>query len=140
MVGCTLPVIAPDSGSTSDIPAKSDQDPDGKKEPRQPTISRNRPKPPSGQNPRAVAALSLIEQGRAFIAAEKPDAAIRVLERAVNLHSQNGEVYYHLAQAWLIKGNVKQAEVYNRLARRYLKNKPAWSGRLQRQKEEIQAR
>ena len=139
-ISCALPVIKPDDGTTPDIPVKTEQGRVEKKEPDQPIISRTRPKPPSGPNPRAVAAIPLIEQGRGFIKAGKPDDAIRVLERAVNLHSQNGEIYYHLAEAWLMKGNINQAGVYNRLARRYLRNKPTWLDQLQRQENEIESR
>jgi hypothetical protein len=42
----------------------------------------------------------------------KPDEAVRTLERAVNLHPTNGGNYYYLAEAWLMKGNVRQAREF----------------------------
>ena len=88
-------------------------------------------------NPQALASLELINQARTLIEKNRPDAAIRVLERSVNLHPQNGRVYYYLAEAWLKKGNVPQAKEFHRLADIYLRNDRQWSLRLKIQEQKI---
>lgn len=101
------------------------------------------PKPeladPSGnkQSPMALAALNFSEQGQAYLKNKKPDEAIQVLERAVNLNPKNGENYYYLAEAWLMKGNWVQAKEFNHLAEIYMKTDQEWIARVQSQKERI---
>ena len=87
--------------------------------------------------PRTLASLELTELARNLILENKPDQAIRTLERAVNLHPANGENYYYLAEAWLLKGNVKQAGEFHRLAQMYLRDNSDWKSRLRAQKDAI---
>jgi len=89
------------------------------------------------KTPMALAAVTFSEQGQAYLKNKKPDEAIRVLERAVNLNPRNGENYYYLAEAWLMKGNAAQAGEFNHLAGMYLKTDPQWTDRVQSQKERI---
>ena len=89
-------------------------------------------------NPNAQASMALAEQGRNFIEKKRPDAAIRVLERAVNVHPQNGVPYYYLAEAWLQKGHVDQAKTFHRLAGIYLHTNHQWTARLKIQQLKIQ--
>lgn len=93
--------------------------------------------PPREPTPRAVASLTLAEQGRMLIQEKRADDAIRTLERAMNLYPKNGEVYYYLAEAWLLKGNVAQATEYNRLAGIYLSKNPQWGPKVERQRKTI---
>ena len=93
------------------------------------------PKPTDSQ--RTVALLSLVDQGRTYLDQKRPDAAIRVLERAININPQRGESYYYLAQAWLMKENFSQAREYNRLAGNYLGNDPQWAGLVAAQRQKI---
>ena len=86
---------------------------------------------------RALASLELTAQGRRLIEDGQPDQAIAVLERAVSLHAGNGQNYYYLAQAWLIKKNRAQARACNRLAALYLKDDGRWSWRVQQQAAQI---
>jgi hypothetical protein len=72
-------------------------------------------------SPRVLASLQLTEQGRSLLERGDPDDAISVLERAVGLNPTNGENFYYLAEAWLMKGDATQAEEFNRLAGLYLK-------------------
>lgn len=72
-----------------------------------------------------------------MIDGNRPDDAIRVLERAVNLHPQLGENYFYLAEAWLQKGNPEQASEFNRLAAIYLDADPQWLQRIKNQKTRI---
>lgn len=81
----------------------------------------------------ALAALALSEKGQSYLRDGKPDEAIRVLERAVNLHPGNGENYYFLAEAWLLKGNAAQAKEFNHLAAIHTATDPEWIGRIQAQ-------
>jgi len=94
--------------------------------------------PPAAQlSPMALAAVTFSQQGQAYLKNRKPDEAIRVLERAVNLNPRNGENYYHLAEAWIMKGNAGQAKEFNHLAEIYMKADPEGMGRVQSQKERI---
>ncbi len=81
-------------------------------------------------SPRAQASLRLTDQGRQFLEDGKAGDAIRMLERAINLDPGNGLNYYYLSEAWLYKGNFKQAEEFNRLAHMYLKNSHEWMVRV----------
>lgn len=100
---------------------------------------KEKPADPSGnkQSPMALAALSFSEQGQAHLKNKKPDEAIRVLERAVNLNPRNGENYYYLAEAWLMKGNAVQAKEFNHLAEIYMKTDPGWKLKIESQKDRV---
>ena len=91
----------------------------------------------SRPGPARLASLQLMEQGRMLLGDNKPDEAIRILERAVNLHPGNGGNYYYLAEAWLMKGNVRQAGEFNALAAMYLRDQGEWRGRLLSQEKRI---
>ncbi len=92
---------------------------------------------PEKPSPRAQASLTFTEQGKALIEQNRPDAAIRVLERAINIHPRNGKNYYYLAEAWLLKGNVSQASEFNRLAELYLKDDRQWANQVMSQRQRI---
>ena len=95
-------------------------------------------KPPEQVKPRVLASLRLTEQGRILIEKGYPDDAMTMLERSINLNPTNGQNYYYMAQAWLLKGNTEQAEEFNYLAETYLKDDPDWMSRVLRQKDLIQ--
>ena len=90
-------------------------------------------------SPRAQASLRLTDQGRLLLEDGKAGDAIQMLERAINLDSTNGLNYYYLSEAWLFKGNFKQAEVFNGLAQIYLKDSPEWMARVRAQMGRIDA-
>ena len=92
-----------------------------------------------GPAPRIVASLRLTEQARLLIEADRPDDAISILEKAVNINPDNGRNYYLLAEAWILKGNKKQALEFNRMAGIYPDKDPAWAYRIRQQKERIEA-
>jgi len=94
--------------------------------------------PREAPNPRALASLELSKQAQLLIEAGRLDEAIRTLERAVNLHPGSGESYYYLAEAWRLKGNAAQAAEYNTLASIRFKDDPAWSGRVDVQRQRIE--
>jgi predicted Zn-dependent protease len=90
-------------------------------------------------SPRALASLRLTEQGRMLLESGRPDDAISVLERAVGLNPTNGENYFYLAEAWIAKGDMVQAEEFNRLAALYLEGDD-WKVKLLEQRERIPSR
>jgi len=92
---------------------------------------------PDRSSPRTVASLRLTEQARILIETKKPDEAISILEKAMNINTNNGENYYFLAEAWIMKGNKEQALEFNRMAGLYLKNNAEWNMKVRQQKERI---
>lgn len=84
-----------------------------------------------------VASLELTQQGRAFLEAGNADDALRVLERAVSIDPHNGENYYYLAEAWMLKDDGRQAAECNKLAAIYLQGNPEWNARVAEQRERI---
>lgn len=90
-----------------------------------------------GPSPKAMASLQITNQGKQLIQQNKPDDAIRALERAINLDPGNGQNYYYLAEAWILKKNVSQAFEFNRLASIYLRKDRNWEQLLLEQKERI---
>lgn len=95
------------------------------------------PEEPAQPNPRMVASFQLTEQGRRLLEAGKPDNAIRVLEQAISLHPTNGQNYYYLAEAWLMKEVTSEAKKFNRLAEMHLKSDEAWMERIADQTNRI---
>jgi hypothetical protein len=89
------------------------------------------------ENPRAVAALQLTDQGRRLVENKQPDRAIRVLEQAVSLHPTNGRNYYYLSEAWIMKGFADQAREFNHLAEIHLKDERYWMIRVAEQADRI---
>ena len=89
------------------------------------------------QSPRALASLRLTEQGKMFLENGDLDNAISILERAINLNPSNGQNYYYLSEAWLLKGNASQAREFNRLAEIHLKEDRKWMPRVSKQRDRI---
>ena len=89
------------------------------------------------ENPRVTASLQLTDQGRRLLEDRKPDKAIRVLEQAVSLHPTNGQNYYYLSEAWLMKGSAAQAGEFNQLAEIHLKEDDAWMIQVANQADRI---
>ena len=103
-------------------------------------ISRTEPeKPaePAPPSPRALASLKLTDQGRRLIEAGEADKAIQVLEPAISLNPTNGQNYYYLSEAWLLKGFAPEARGFNDLAESHLKGDKDWEKRVARQAERI---
>ena len=88
-------------------------------------------------DPRTLASLQLTDQGRRLVAAGKSDQAIRVLEQAISLNPDNGQNYYYLAEAWLLKGVITEAKKFNQLAEIHLKDDPGWMPRVIQQANQI---
>ena len=121
--GCAPALVKPSPEVSRETPRDADE------------FEENAEKP--GLSPRALAALQLTEQGRMFLENNQPDDAIGILERALNLNPNNGRNYYYLAEAWLMKWNIRQATEFNRLAEIYLKDDSEWLNCVILQRERI---
>jgi tetratricopeptide (TPR) repeat protein len=88
-------------------------------------------------DPRTLASLQLTDQGRRLVEAGKTDQAIRVLEQAISLNPDNGQNYYYLAEAWLLKGVMSEAKKFNQLAEIHLKDNSQWIQRVIQQANQI---
>ncbi len=102
-----------------------------------PAVQQVEPQQPQEPNPRKVASLQLTDQGRRLLEAGKSDRAIRVLEQAVSLDPNNGQNYYYLAEAWLMKGVTSEAKDFNHLAEIHLRDDKEWSDRVAHQANRI---
>jgi len=122
--GCAAPILAPPS-----LPPESRLPP--------PQGAEELSKTPAQPSPRVLASLQLTDRGRMLLERGKTDDAISLLERAVSLHPANGENYYYLAEAWLVKGNRAQAEEFNHLAGTYLKEDSHWMEKVLGQRKRI---
>lgn len=89
------------------------------------------------ETPRASASLQLTEQGKMLLESGRVDDAITLLERSMGLDPANGLNYYYLSEAWILKGNLVQAEEFNRLAKLYLKDDPDWRSRAAEQQRQV---
>ena len=78
-------------------------------------------------SPRAQASLQLTNQGLALLQSSRPDDAIRIFERSISLDTYNGQNYYYMAEAWIMKDNKQQAMEFNQLAEIYLKLDANWT-------------
>ncbi|PIU50233.1 MAG: hypothetical protein COS92_02490 [Desulfobacterales bacterium CG07_land_8_20_14_0_80_52_14] len=93
------------------------------------------PVPP--KSPGELASLRLTDQARRFLESGNAESAIRVLERSVALHPYNGEGYFLLAEAWILKKDPQRALTFHRLAQTYLKGEPSWEERIRDQHQKI---
>lgn len=66
-------------------------------------------KKPSQPQPQRVASMHLVDQAKASLAQGKPDAAIPLLEQAIQVDVHNGEAFLSLARAWRAKGSRQKA-------------------------------
>ena len=93
--------------------------------------------PVSPKSPGELASLQLTDQARRFLESGNAESAIRVLERSVALHPYNGEGYFLLADAWILKKDPQRALSFHRLAQTYLKGEPSWEERILDQHQKI---
>lgn len=91
----------------------------------------------SSENPRITASLSLTNQGRMMLEQGNAEGAIGIFEQALAVYPANGETCYYLSEAWLEKGDLRQAREFNRLAGMYLEDSRGWRDRLKAQYERI---
>jgi len=86
---------------------------------------------------RMMASANLVDQGKDYLDKGKPDRALRAFERALSLYSGDGEIYYYMAEAWMMKKNKHQALEFNRLAGMYLSGNYLWSDKVAEQQKRI---
>ena len=98
---------------------------------------RQEPEKPAQPSPRVLASLKLTDQGRRLVEAREADRAIRVLEQAISLNPNNGQNYYYLSEAWLMKGFASEARQFNGLADSHLTGDVDWEKLVTRQAERI---
>lgn len=141
--GCARKVVAP-VPAPSPVPVKSSPEPEKAappvtdKAPADPTESGDvTPPTPAPPSPRQLASLQLSEQGRRLLYEGRLDEAITMFERGVGLNPGNGELYYYLAEAWILKGDPDRATEFNRLAALYLNRDAGWMKRINEQKRSI---
>ena len=87
---------------------------------------------------REQVAAALTEKGRGRLKAGQVDAAIRLFEKALSQSPRFGPGYYYLAEAWLTKHNVAQAQAFNDQATLYLREQPDWRRRVADQQRRIE--
>ena len=103
-------------------------------------IDREEPQAPretDQPSPRVLASLKLTDQGRRLVEAGQTDNGIRVLEQAISLNPNNGQNYYYLSEAWLMKGFAAEARQFNGLAESHLTGNKDWAKLVARQAERI---
>lgn len=122
VLGCAPAVVKPAPGPSRDVSVQ----------PPVPAV------PPAVPESRKTAALYFTRQAEQFLSRRNPDAAIRILERALMLNPANGENYYYLAEAWYMKADYSQAVEFNRLATMYLQKDRRWAEPLRLQKIKIE--
>ena len=121
------------AGCMPEANVKKDIAPESPTAPAPPVESEKAPRPDA----RIQASQTLTDQGRHFLKNQQPDKAIRMFEQAISLNPVNGQNYYYLAEARLIKGELTEARQFNRLAETYLKQDARWMIRITRQAERI---
>ena len=87
--------------------------------------------------PRNNAAGQLAQEGVHHLSAGRPDNAIRSFEQAIGLNPNNGQNYYYLSEAWLMKGFAAEARQLNGLAESHLTGNKDWAKLVARQAERI---
>ena len=87
---------------------------------------------------REQVAAALTEKGRGRLKAGQVDTAIRLFEKALSQSPQFGPGYYYLAEVWLTKHNVAQAQAFNDQAALYLREQPDWRRRVADQQRRIE--
>ena len=95
------------------------------------------PEKPLQPSPRVQASLQLTEQGRQLIEKGQTDNAIWILEQAISLNPSNGQNYYYLSEAWLLKESFEEAQEFNRLAELHLKDDEDWMRKVAQQAARI---
>jgi Flp pilus assembly protein TadD len=77
--------------------------------------ARVKKEPPQPQ-PQYLASMHLVDQAKEALAQGQADAAISVLEQAIQVDVYNGDAFFNLAKAWKMKGNPERALEFARKA------------------------
>lgn len=87
-------------------------------------------KKPETQSPQLLASMQLVNEARGPLDRGKPDLAIPVLERAIQVDVQNPEAFMLLARAWRQKGARKKALEFAKKAEILYQDDPARLGEV----------
>jgi hypothetical protein len=77
------------------------------------------------QAPQQLASMHLVDQAGTALSQGKPDAAIPLLEQAIQIDAYNGEAFLGLARAWRMKGSRNKAQEFSQKAEVLLQDRPA---------------
>jgi tetratricopeptide (TPR) repeat protein len=139
--GCSLKKAPPASPPESTSAPQVKQEGIKPVSPSKPSAQPIKPAPPpeAKPEPRKLAAVNLVEQGKNYLDNGNPDQALGVFERALSVDPSNGKAYYYMAEAWIMKQNKRQASEFNRLAAMYLAGDRQWEDKAAGQQLRIQA-
>lgn len=84
-------------------------------------VEKKTPQPP----PQRVASMHLVDQAKVALAQGKADAAIPLLEQAIQVDVHNGEAFLTLARAWRAKGARQKAVQFAQKAEILSQDDPA---------------
>jgi tetratricopeptide (TPR) repeat protein len=77
------------------------------------------------QAPQQLASMHLVDQAKTALSQGKPDAAIPLLEQAIQIDVYNGEAFFGLARAWKMKGSRNKAQEFAQKAEVLLQDQPS---------------
>ncbi len=75
--------------------------------------------------PQQLASMHLVDQAGTALSQGKPDAAIPLLEQAIQIDAYNGEAFFGLARAWKMKGSRNKAQEFAQKAEVLLQEQPS---------------
>ncbi|WP_281793601.1 tetratricopeptide repeat protein [Desulforhabdus amnigena] len=89
-----------------------------------PPASQKKPEP-EPEPPQHLASMHLVDEAKSALAQGKPDAAIPLLEQAIQVDVYNGDAFWGLAKAWRMKGSQTKALEFARKAEILFQGEPA---------------
>ena len=128
------PVVTPKNGESQvhpQAPPQVQPQVSSQPEPQVPPQAQPQPQPkesarpaPVQQPPQHLASMHLVDQAKTSLAQGKPDAAIPLLEQAIQVDVYNGDAFLGLARAWHAKGSPKKSLEFARKAEILFQNEP----------------
>ncbi len=82
-------------------------------------------KSPAQPPPQRLASMHLVNQAKTSLTQGKPDPAIPLLEKAIQIDVHNGEAFFNLARAWRMKGSRQKALEFSKKAEILFQDDPA---------------
>jgi hypothetical protein len=128
------PVVTPKNGESQiphQVPSQAQPQVSSQPQPQTQPQAQPRPQPkePSlppavQQPPQHLASMHLVDQAKTALAQGKPDAAIPLLEQAIQVDVYNGDAFLGLARAWHAKGSPKKSLEFAKKAEILFQNEP----------------
>ncbi len=91
----------------------------------EPPVSPQSMKKQEPRAPQQLASMHLVDQAKMALSQGKPDAAIPLLEQAIQIDAYNGEAFFGLARAWRMKGSRNKAQEFAQKAELLLQDQPS---------------